>query len=176
MPRFQLSLLTALVVGLSLVASNAQAIKPYPNKRFGIGVMVGEPSAITGKYWVNRTQAIDFHLGARRAFSSSRFAPTLYADYLFHFDVGVKPPVFNLGLYLGPGLMFGSLGGRCYRGRFDSYCRSGNAFLGARMPLGVAFLFKKFSGEAFIETAADVILVPFVGFDLDLSLGFRFYI
>ncbi len=171
--RLPLAIITLLTV--LFVSEQAHAVKPHLGKRFGLGVMIGNPTALSGKYWVNHTQAVDFNLGARHLLNSDSADPVFFADYLFHFNVGVVTPAFNMPLYFGPGLMLGALNSR--HGCRIVGCYGGNpVYLGARLPLGISFLFKKFNAEAFIESALELILVPGTALDLDYAVGFRFYI
>ena len=57
-----------------------------------------------------------------------------------------------------------------------SRCRSRDDLaVAARVPVGIAFLFKRFNGEAFLEVATQLFVVPFVDIDLGAALGFRYY-
>ena len=163
-------LLTLLVV--CVIPDQARAEPPGDGGPFGLGIMLGLPTALTAKYWIDKEQALDFHIGADDFGNGGTVG--FYGDYLFHIDVGVKTPYFRLPLYVGPGaaLLFNDRGRYCTFSR----CRGRDELaLAARVPFGVAFLFKKFNGEAFVELATQLFLVPFVDFDLGAAVGFRFY-
>jgi hypothetical protein len=42
---------------------SANATEVGYNRKFGLGFMLGDPTGITGKYWVSGTNALDFGLG-----------------------------------------------------------------------------------------------------------------
>ena len=44
-----------------------------------------------------------------------------------------------------------------------------------RGPFGLSFLFKKFSGEAFVELTPELYVIPDFEFELGFALGFRYY-
>src|SRR5687768_9545511 len=51
------------------------------SRPFGAGVFLGEPTALTGKVWVNDREAFDFGFGY---WFHDYFL--VYGDYLWHFD------------------------------------------------------------------------------------------
>ena len=51
-------------------------------KGFGLGVVLGEPTGISAKYWLTSGGALDFGLGY--SFTSSNSVFDFYADYVFH--------------------------------------------------------------------------------------------
>ena len=56
---------------------------------FGIGIMLGEPTGISGKYWVEDNSAIDFGI-AYSLFNSNNYL-SLHADYIHHNNSIVMP-------------------------------------------------------------------------------------
>ena len=40
-------------------------LSPAQEIGYGIGIILGEPSELSGKYWLNNTNALDFGLGNR---------------------------------------------------------------------------------------------------------------
>ncbi|MDX9721924.1 MAG: hypothetical protein RBU37_14345 [Myxococcota bacterium] len=145
---------------------------------FGLGVILFEPTGLTGKYFISNANAIDFHVGVE-GFGNHRHEDLgLYADYLYHIDIGVHTSYFDLPLYLGPGaaLIFIDNDGT-YCTKFGCYDRDddGAMALAARMPLGLAFLFSRFAGEAFVELSLQLFIIPDVWADLDGAIGFRYY-
>lgn len=156
------------------VPQEAEA-QPGGGGPFGLGIILGDPTGITGKYWVAGNQAIDFHLGVDgfggRGFNNDL---GLYADYLFHFPL-TNISAFRLDFYVGPGLALILDFDDRYCTKFRCYDRDSGIGLAIRAPIGLAMLFNSFSGELFLELPLNVWLVPFQDFDLDVALGFRYY-
>src|ERR1017187_9804926 len=77
-------------------------ISPAQDKGYGIGIILGEPSGLSGKYWLNSTNALDFGLGfSFTNFDNGRIQ--LHCDYLWNnyilFQTSEK-----LIIYYGPGI------------------------------------------------------------------------
>ena len=62
----------------------------------GVGIIVGAPTGISGKYWIDKTNAIDAALGWDFLESASRIS--FHADYLYHnyslIDSKIEVPVY----------------------------------------------------------------------------------
>ncbi len=81
--------LTILMTGSTVWAQQAG--------QFGAGVILGDPTGLTVKYWLDGTKAIDAGVG----FSGDA---TLYTDFLWHsWDILPQPKQGKLGLYVGGG-------------------------------------------------------------------------
>lgn len=126
-----------------------------PRGSFGLGVMIGEPTGLSAKYWLTREQALDFGI----AWSFPAEAVHLHSTWLYHFPGLILDPRFTV--YLG-------LGGRIRVKEHPEEVRLGLRFAG-----GVEFVYQPFS--AFLELAPIFELVPETGLDLEGGLGFRFY-
>lgn len=173
MSRITPLILTLATVACLFVPETADAHPKYGGP-FGIGIILNEPTGITAKYWMGSDQALDFHLGADGLDHRRRSELGIYVDYLFHFDTGVNAQYFSMPFYIGPGggLIISDDNYHCTR--FNG-CSDNDVFLAARMPLGLAFLFTRFGGEAFIELVPSMLIIPVFDFDIDAALGFRFY-
>jgi len=177
MSRITLAVLAFAAIACLLVPATADA-HPKHGGPFGIGIILGEPTGITEKYWMGSDQALDFHLGLDGVDNHRNDNFGIYVDYLFHFDTGVNASAFSMPFYLGPG---GALviWDDNYRGcnRFGNcYDGNDNVYLAARLPLGLAFLFTRFGGEAFVELVPTISVIPsFFHFDIHGALGFRYY-
>lgn len=110
------------------------------NKTFGLGLELGQPTGLTGKYFLSDSNALDFGVGY--IYHSYRYGDDglhLYADYLWHPATLVSAEPFELPFFIG-------VGGRFWD--FD-YCRArndcgwGGSALGVRIPLGIAFDFNR---------------------------------
>lgn len=135
--------------------SNAQDA----NKDLGIGFMVGEPTGLTAKSWTGDRNAIDIGV----AWSFGRYeAITLQADYLWHnYNIFSEVDQGTLPLYYG-------IGGRLVFG-------DNNSYIGARVPVGINYLFEDAPVGLFLEVAPILNLAPATDFDIDGTLGARFY-
>jgi len=128
---------------------------------FGIGVVLGEPTGISGKYWLDEHTAVD---GAFGYSFGDRFR--LSMDYLVHTNAFESP---EFPFYYGIG---GAMaGGRGYIAK----SRSGDFALGARGVIGVSYLFKRAPLDAFLEIAPIIFIAPPFGLSMDFCFGIRVY-
>jgi len=124
--------------------------------------MLGSPSGITAKYWLDHQQAVDGGIG----WGFDGDGVTLIADYLWHdFSAFKFQESSNLGggqlpLYLG-------VGPRIQTGGRDNF--------GIRGVIGTSYLFPHNPFEIFAEIAPVLVLVQDVEGDLDGDVGFRYY-
>lgn len=136
---------------------------------FGLGILLGSPTGISGKYFFAPQHAMDFCLGWGWAGSS---ALQIHADYLVHFSVA-RPRHFELKLFFGGGLAFFVWGDG--RGRYWDDDRDGRAGLGIRVPIGIAFHIRKVPIDPFIEVVPGIGLFPGVGALVQGGIGIRYY-
>jgi len=159
--------LGAAVLGQVPVASATEVGR---GRDFGLGVAIGSPTSIVGKYYLSQENAIDFGLGfwtygwgcGRHGYCDGRSFDviTVNADYLWQDEVARGAKV-NLDWHIGAG-------GRFWAG--------GGTALAARMPVGLDLMFRKPAWlELFVEIAPALYIVPGVGLDLEGFLGVRFY-
>ena len=146
------------------------------NGVFGLGLELGAPTGLNGKYFLQSDRALNFGIGViyDRYYYDRRDGLHLYLDYLFHPFSLTNNPTFQLPLYVG-------IGGRVwdfddYRGR-DRY-DDGYA-LGARVPLGLAFDFNNVPLDIFVQLT---FVVDFffayedrAGIHLEGSFGIRYW-
>ena len=168
--------LVMLMIGAATVSVPRAEARPRPkassfqaNKEFGVGFMVGAPSAIAGKYYLSSNTAIDGGIGVIRGFGR-RDGLHLHLDYLLHPAVLASADPFLLPLYLG-------IGGRVFD--FDDDERGEDDLgLGVRVPIGIMLDFNNVPIDVFFELA---LVVDFlvdagdVGADFNGALGFRYY-
>ena len=126
---------------------------------FGLGIIAGEPTGISGKLFVSNTNAIQ----AAAAWSFSGDTDFhLQADYLYHFDSLI--PVKN-----GRAPIFAGLGARVkFRENKDNQ-------IGIRIPVGVAYHFADAPFDIFVEIVPILELAPDTEFNMEGALGGRFY-
>jgi len=136
--------------------SNAQDA----SKDLGVGFMVGEPTGLTAKSWTGGGNAID--LGVAWSFAGPNDGMTIQGDYIWHnYNVFSEVDSGTLPLYYG-------IGGRLVLGENDSH-------IGARFPIGINYLFEGSPIGLFIEAAPILEVAPSTDFDIDGTLGARFY-
>ena len=139
-----------------MLASSAWAAD---DRTFGIGVIAGEPTGITGKYMLNPNNAIDAGVGWKTS-GDNEFH--IYADYLFHIHDLIKVSRGALPVYVGGGL------------RWVDRDKKDNEF-GIRLPVGLEYLFEQVPLGAFAEVVPVLNLTPDTDFDLEGGIGIRFY-
>jgi hypothetical protein len=123
--------------------------------KFGVGIMVGEPTGVSAKLWLGKRSALD----AAAAWSfRDNGTLCLHAGYLYHF-LNIQPAVPD---------------------GFCSYAGAGAKLLfrdetaaGLRIPLGLIYSYRRI--ELFLEIAPSVLFVPDTAADLDGGAGIRFY-
>ena len=141
------------------------------NGTFGLGLELGSPSGLNGKYFLSSSTALNFGVGYiyDRYWYDDRDGLHLYLDHLWHPFVLARAAAFQLPFYVGIG------------GRLWSFAdRNDDAFaLGARVPLGIAFDFNNVPLDIFVQLTfvADLFLRhnDRVGVHLEGSIGIRFW-
>lgn len=120
------------------------------------GLMLGEPTGLSFKYWNNNRKAID--VGVAWSFEGSDVI-SLHADYLWHKWLNVDSG--RLALYYGIGartLLDGS-----------------NTVLGARIPIGLNYLLQDAPIGLFLEVAPIIDVIPSTDGNAAGGIGARFY-
>ena len=126
-------------------------------RSFGLGVILGEPTGLSGKAVLSERNAVD----AAIAWSFRRNGHLhLHADYLWLFPHVIRSSEqFTL---------FAGLGGRIVLGR-------GYGVLGARIAGGISWLPRRSLLEIFLEVAPILDLVPATELSANGGLGIRLY-
>jgi hypothetical protein len=147
----------ALIVTTLLVALSPAAAE---EKRFGLGLIVGEPTGVSGKYLLGEENAIDLAV-AWNLSGDNDF--TLHADYLWNKSDLIQVGSEKMLFYFGVGV------------RMELRDNKSDKF-GVRVPIGVSYRFvdPKFL-ELFGEVAPVVDLAPSTKMDLNVGTGARFY-
>jgi hypothetical protein len=141
----------------AFVVMAASSYAQAQDKGFGLGIILGEPTGISGKYWLSTTTALDG--GAAWNFGSGGFLH-IHADYLFHNYDLIKVQEGRLPVYFG-------IGGRI---GFSS-----KTVVGLRGVVGVAYQFSSAPLDAFLELAPIMDLVPGTSFHMNGGIGMRFF-
>jgi hypothetical protein len=164
---------------LLLLVSPAHATEVGTSRSFGLGLQVGEPTAIVGKAFLGRGNAIDFGIGFWGLGWRGRCRGpedhwhdchnrhdyfSVHADWLWEETIRQQP--FRLDWHVG-------IGGR-YANWYE--WEDGASAVLARVPLGLDFAFNRPSWlEAFIEIAPGLLVVPGLDLWIDVGLGVRAY-
>ncbi|MFA7228324.1 MAG: hypothetical protein WC061_04750 [Melioribacteraceae bacterium] len=152
--RWKALSLTALVIlTLSSFSGYSQ------DKGFGLGIILGEPTGVSGKYWLDESWAIDAGLAYSFAHPNKTFS--FHADYLFHDETLIRSSL-RLPVYYG-------IGARLHAGN-----GGGNTF-GARGVIGIVWIPENTPFDLFIELAPVFNLFPETSLHLDLAVGGRYY-
>lgn len=164
--------LTAGVVGDAEARPRPRKAKKFvANKTFGLGIMLGAPTAISGKYFYGRSTAFDFGVGTVYRWRD-RDGLHLHVDHLWHPVSLVSNPSFELPLYVG-------IGARIFNYDYRNDGRDGVTAIGARVPIGIAFDLNNVPMDIFFELAVVVDLLidddDSYGGDLHGAIGFRYY-
>ncbi|MEO8703120.1 MAG: hypothetical protein ABI867_23950 [Kofleriaceae bacterium] len=146
------------------------------NGSFGLGLELGSPSGLNGKYFLNDNRALNFGLGwiYDNYYYNDRNGIHLYLDYMFHPFSITNNPTFQLPFYIG-------VGGRLwdFDDRRDGRRDDGYAF-GVRCPIGIAFDFNKVPLDVFVQLTfvADVLFAyedDRTGLHIEGSFGVRYW-
>lgn len=171
--KFKIAVLGSLLLPLMSSICVAEAGK------LGMGLLVGEPTGFSAKYWLSDKAAVDgglaLHYGYHDHYycdgdyyrrygyydgpcSDRRLRFQMHGDFLWHFDLPANLPgrlPFNFGL-----------GARL----ITPYTE-----VGLRIPLGISYLFDNLPLDIFAELAPVFVFAPYTGGDLDGGVGARFY-
>ncbi len=165
-------IVSLVAVGLILFHADYATANPA-GKNFGLGIILGGPTAITGKYWLNNQVAIDGGL----AFSLSDYV-LIYGDYLFHYPRPIHQPgafFSDLSFYLGAG---GNLVVTTNeRSNTDNYLgkKSGSVGLGVRIPFGLEWQPAQPPLGVFVEIVPGISVVPATSLLVQGGVGIRYY-
>lgn len=145
--------------GLLLAAGAGFAASALAQDRgTGIGVIVGEPTGVSVKHWLDRDTAVD---GAVAWSFEGRNSFHLHVDWLRH-DFSLLPVDSGaLPVYVGVGARYKE--------------RRGTDRFGIRIPVGLAYHFADAPLEIFGEIVPILDLAPDTGVNLNAALGIRFY-
>ncbi len=129
----------------------------FAQGNFGLGIMVGEPTGLSFKYFMNSNNAIDGGV----AWSFKRKASLhIHADYLFHSYDLISVGSGKLPVYYG-------IGGRIRAAE--------DAELGLRIPVGMSYIFPGNNVDIFVELVPVLDLIPETDFSFNGAIGVRYY-
>jgi hypothetical protein len=129
---------------------------------FGLGIILGEPTGLSLKQWVNDNAAID---GAIAWSFGEHDALHLHANYLVHNFTLFKMEQGKLPLYYG-------IGGRI---KFEENRHDEDTKIGVRIPVGISYILANSPLDIFLEIAPLLDLTPSTEFDLNGAVGIRYF-
>jgi len=156
------SMITTLAAALALLGAACQAgaqTAPAPGPKpgsLGIGILLGDPTSASFKYWLDGRQAIDAGVGVSENL-------VLHGDYVYHgWELTPQPSRGRLAAYL-------ALGGRL---EFED-----QTDFGIRLVPGLSYWPRMAtrSAELFLELGPVIRLTNGVRGTVDGGFGFRFY-
>ncbi|MCH8549106.1 MAG: hypothetical protein LAT80_09520 [Balneolaceae bacterium] len=154
MKLFYTTLLAISIGLLTGLYSTADAQDRYSGTE--LGIILGEPTGISAKFWQSDRTAID----AALAWSFGRNESVhLHADYLIHNWMDVEDG--SLAIYYGLGA----------RALFAN-----NSRFGARIPVGLQYIFPATRLGMFFEVAPTFDLVPETKFGVNGGIGVRVFL
>jgi hypothetical protein len=175
MKRIILTALLAMSL-LAVVERSAKATDVGYGRKFGLGIVIGDPTGLTAKWWIAQTNALDFGLGFwgygfnNRCFNNGTCdgygyrGGTFNTDYLWQSNI-IRSQA-QLDWHVG-------LGGRAV---WVNNCAGDCVGVSARAPIGLDLMFNNPNFlEVFFEIAPSFILVPGFWFEIEGGLGVRFY-
>ena len=124
---------------------------------FGLGLILGQPTGLTGAYGLSDHTAIDGALGLA-IFDNRDFY--VHVEFLYFLPTLVNAGDFDLSAYLGIG---------------GWIVAHDNAAFGARAPFGLSLDFTSVPLQIFLEASVLLALHPDVDGDVRGALGFRYY-
>ncbi|MBA3391737.1 MAG: hypothetical protein H0T89_03785 [Deltaproteobacteria bacterium] len=146
------------------------------NGTFGLGIELGGPTGLNGKYFLTPSTALNFGVGYDNeryyGYRYRRNGLNLYIDHLWHPFVLAEGGAVQIPFYVGVGVRFWSFNDR------DDF--DGTA-IGVRAPLGIAFDFNNIPLDIFLQLTfvldfyTDDYRDDTIGLHLEGSIGARFW-
>ncbi|MFA7228176.1 MAG: hypothetical protein WC061_04005 [Melioribacteraceae bacterium] len=140
------------------------------NKKFGLGVIIGEPTGISAKLWTSKVNALAFGVGwSVQGYKFGGSDPDynkvtrthIHVDYLWH--------SFNAVSANGQFPLFYGIGGRINTGPQYS------GTFAVRGVFGIAWTPDSTPIDIFMEIVPSLQLVSSTGFGFDAGIGARFF-
>jgi hypothetical protein len=145
---------TLVLIILTLLSTTVFAA----GRDLGLGVMLGNPTGLNGKYWLGNNRAVDGGL----AYSFGRHTDlSIHSDYLLHNDSAFYlNDTHPLDLYYGIG------------GRMEF---ADDIEIGVRIPVGLVHKMNDGEADIFGEIAPIVDLFTKTGLEIHFAIGARYY-
>jgi len=128
--------------------------------KLGAGIIIGEPTGGSVKYWLNDTLALDGAVGWSLHDHSDLY---VHSDVLWHDFYLIPVPQGRLPLYFGVGGLA--------RFRDNHYDNE----VGVRVPVGLSYMFDNAPVDIFVEVAPAVDVAPDIRTELTGGIGIRYW-
>jgi hypothetical protein len=157
--------MTLLPIAMLVVLDSASATE-VGSRQFGLGVVLGDPTGISAKYYLGGpTNAVDVAL-AFDTFGNETGWFYLHATYLIHPSVLAKPQGFEMPWHVGIGGFVSS----------DEFRNTGDRDrIGVRAPIGLDFNLDDYPLQFFGDIALRLEILPGTDVDFDVGIGGRYY-
>ena len=140
----------------------------------GAGVVLGDPTAITAKYWNSSNTAYDFGL----SFFSGSYV-SFYSDYLWHYPGYWKSATNHFVASLTPYVGIGGIVVIAQSSRANNDhllgTSSGSLGIGVRVPFGCEWRPTQPPIGVFAEIAPGMSIIPNTAILVQIGLGVRYY-
>ncbi len=150
------------------VDSTARGSAVAPERQggpLGMGIAVGAPSGLTGKYWLGSWSAFQFSAGGDSGVVGDLAGTADYVLQFRPFRTGVEE--VSVPMHLGGGVNLG--------GNIDK--RTGGRWLiGPRFVAGLSVLFRDLPVGVYVESAPTFYLIENVTWSFDGQIGLRYYL
>ncbi|NNE43848.1 MAG: hypothetical protein HKN12_06550 [Gemmatimonadetes bacterium] len=147
-----------LAAALAVAASAPAAQADGDHGPVGLGVILGEPTGVSLKIWLDGRNAF---AGAAAWSFADEAALHIHGDYLWHFFNRVDIDPGRLPLYIG-------VGGRIKTADKDD-------LVGVRVPFGATYILDDAPVDIFLELVPLMDIAPDTEFRLNAAVGARFY-
>ncbi|MCB2203445.1 hypothetical protein KQI65_01750 [bacterium] len=165
---------TLLLIVFPAFTAHAQGPK---GRSFGIGFSVGEPTAVSARFWLSSENSWDLALG-----SSAMGNPHVHADYLWHFNDAFNSRIFKIYAGVGGVMGFGDKDNGFVvwvkKGKDKErwyYGDDSKVAIAAKGVFGLNIIPRNTPLDIFIEIDPILGITPGFGFDIQPALGIRFY-
>lgn len=154
------------LIPMSLLVATLSAAPAYARAPggFGLGLMIGDPTGITGALRSGDTSVIQ----AQAGWSTVHDNVHLNVDYLYNLAILNAPEAPNVSfpVYIGVGA--------CLKLDDDNWYGDDEG-VGVRVPLGLTILPRSAPLDFFLEVAPAVLILPETDVTVDGGVGARFY-
>lgn len=128
------------------------------DNKLGAGMMIGNPTGVNAKYWLDENKAVDAGLGLS---FGRKTEMSLHSDFLLHSKGALfYNDVHPLDLYYGIGA----------RIEFSEGLE-----MGARLPVGLTHFIEERNADVFAEVAPIIDIISKIGVEFHFAFGARYY-
>lgn len=152
-------LLAAIFIAQPSLVQGQESQSLPQDKKFGVGLMLGEPTGASLKYWLSDVSAIDGVVGISLD-DKNNFAA--HADYLYHLNDVIQLDQNRMPIYFGGGPRF-----KVRDGKDDLF--------GIRAVAGVAYIFDDIPVDVFVEAGPVFDVSPDFEVRYTVGVGARFW-